>query len=116
MAFAERLRQLRKEKHMTLEELGNAIGVGRATVYKYEHGVIRNIQMDKVDKLSELFGVSRPYLMGWTDNRHMTMSEVTILSDNAMFVQAYSAMTYDERKQLSDLLIQAYARYQENGE
>ena len=57
MAFAERLRQLRKEKHMTLEELGNAIGVGRATVYKYEHGVIRNIQMDERLSCRDTFDV-----------------------------------------------------------
>ena len=110
MTFAERLRELRKEKHMTLDELGQAIGVGRATKYKYEHGIITNIPIDKVNKLSAVLGVSRPYLLGWSEDRNMIMSDVSILSDNKIFVKAYSMMTDDERKQLSDLLIHAYSR------
>lgn len=113
MTFAQRLRELRKENHMTLDDVGHAIGVGRATVYKYEHGVITNISLDKVDKIAALFNVCRPYLLGWSDDRQKTMSEVSILSDNKMFVKAYSMMTEEERKVLSDLLIKAYARYQE---
>ena len=66
MTFAERLKQLRKENGMTLEEVGNIIGVGRANIYKYEHGIITNVPPDKVHQLADLFGVTRPYMMGWT--------------------------------------------------
>lgn len=67
MTFAERLRQLRIEQDMTLDEVGHAIGVGRAAIYKYEHGIVTNVPPDKVHQLAKLFGVTRPYLMGWTD-------------------------------------------------
>lgn len=112
MSFADRLRELRKENNMTLDEIGRAIGVGRATIYKYEHGIITNIPLDKINKLSAMFGVSKPYLMGWSDDRNLIMSDVVILPDNDMFLQAYGAMTHEERKTMSDILIAAYARYQ----
>lgn len=111
MTFAERLRELRKGNHLTLDDVGKAVGVGRATVYKYEHGIITNIPIDKITLLAKLFGVSRPYLMGWSDDRTMTMSEVSILEDNNMFVQAYSMMTPEEREIISDILIKSYGRY-----
>ena len=113
MTFAERLRELRKEKRMTLDDLGHVIGVGRATIYKYEHGVITNISIDKINKLSEALGVCRPYLLGWSDQRDATISEVNMLSDNAIFLKAYTMMTEEERILLSDLLLSGYARYQE---
>lgn len=69
MTFADRLRQLREEKGLSLDAVGRYIGVGRANIYKYEHGIIINIPPDKLYKLAELFGVTRPYLMGWTDER-----------------------------------------------
>lgn len=75
MTFAERLRELRTEAHMTLDEVGNRIGVGRATIYKYEHGIIENVPTEKVHQLANMFGVSRPYLMGWTDEPHANPSE-----------------------------------------
>ena len=113
MTFAERLRELRTEKNLTLEEVGQILGVGRSTIYKYEHGIITNVPMETYDKLSELFGVCRPYLLGWSDNRELNMSEVNMLSKDTMFLKAYTMMTDDERKRLSDLLITGYGRYQE---
>lgn len=71
MTFAERLRQLREEKGLTLDEVGQYIGVGKANIYKYEHGIVTNIPPDKVHKLANLFGVTRPYMMGWTDEREI---------------------------------------------
>lgn len=70
MTFAERLSELRQEKKMSLNDIAEYIGVQRATIYKYEHGIVTNIPPDKIHKLANLFGVTRPYLMGWTDDRN----------------------------------------------
>jgi len=70
MTFAERLKELRTEKKLSMDEVGNYIGVGRANIYKYEHGIVVNIPPDRLGKLAKLFGVSRSYLMGWTDERN----------------------------------------------
>ena len=69
MTFAERLRELRLEKGMSLDDVAKHVGCGRANIYKYEHGLITNIPPDRVHRLANLFGVTRPYLMGWTDER-----------------------------------------------
>lgn len=113
MNFAQRLKELRKENKMTLEEVAESIGLTRATIQRYESGKITNVPLETYDKLAALFNVCRPYLLGWSDDRRKTMSEVSILSDNTMFLQAYSAMTEEERKFLSDILIAAYGRYVE---
>lgn len=69
MTFAERLKELRTEKNMSLNDIAEYLNIQRATVFKYEHGIITNIPPDKVHKLANLFGVTRPYMMGWTDER-----------------------------------------------
>ena len=70
MTFADRLKELRAEKKMSLNDIAAYLDIQRATVYKYEHGIITNIPPDKVHKLANLFGVTRPYMMGWTDERN----------------------------------------------
>ena len=75
MTVGERIKQLRKENNMTLEEVAAQIGVGRATVLKYETGAIANIPTERVHQLANLFKVTRPYLMGWTDERKANPSE-----------------------------------------
>ena len=75
MTFAERLKELRTEKKLSMDDVGNYIGVGRANIYKYEHGIVVNIPTDRLNKLAHLFGVSRSYLMGWTNDRHTNVPE-----------------------------------------
>lgn len=75
MTFGERLRQLREERGMTLDEVANAVGLTRPTIYRYETGQIANVPPDRVHALANLFGVTRPFIMGWTDNRHVNPSE-----------------------------------------
>lgn len=65
MEMGQKIHKLRTEKGMTLEELGNIVGVGKSTVRKWENGMIANMRRDKILKVSEALGVSPAYLMGW---------------------------------------------------
>jgi transcriptional regulator with XRE-family HTH domain len=66
--IGEKISRLRKSAGMTLEELGNRIGVGKSTVRKWENGVISNMRKDKIAKIAAALSVSPAYLMGWTDS------------------------------------------------
>ena len=69
MKLGERIKMLRKEKKLTLEDVAKGIGVSRATVLKYESGQIETIPMARVHQIANFFDVSRPYLEGWTEER-----------------------------------------------
>ena len=57
MNLGNLLRQKRKEKGLTLEEVGKIIGVSKNTVSKYERNMIANIGRSKVIALSKLLGI-----------------------------------------------------------
>lgn len=67
MTMGERIKQARLEKDMTLEEVGQKVGVGKSTVRKWENGMIANMRRDKIAKLADALGVSAAYLMGWKE-------------------------------------------------
>lgn len=69
MGLGERLKIKRMEKNMTLEELGKKTNVSRATIQRYESGVISNIPSDKIELLADALEVSPAYLMGWEDEK-----------------------------------------------
>ncbi|URY21915.1 helix-turn-helix domain-containing protein [Staphylococcus pseudintermedius] len=49
----------RLELNLTLEQVGNMVGVGKSTVRKWETGDIENMKRDKIVKLAEALKVSR---------------------------------------------------------
>ena len=48
MTFGERVKARRLQLGATLEEIGNKVGVTKATVQRWESGEIVNIRVDKL--------------------------------------------------------------------
>ena len=67
MNMGEKIYYLRTSKNMTLEELGNKVGVGKSTVRKWENGMIANMKRDKILKVSEALDTTPAFLMGWDE-------------------------------------------------
>ena len=81
MEIGQKIKTLREEKGMTLEELGNKVGVGKSTVKKWETGMIANMRRDKIAKVASALETSPAYLMGW-DQNDLTTSGVDSSNEN----------------------------------
>ena len=66
--LGDRIRRLRKERRMSLEELAEYIGTTRQTVHRYETGAISNIPHEKVEAMASALGTTPSRLMGWEDD------------------------------------------------
>lgn len=66
--YGERLKQLRKEKGLTIEELAKEADLSRSTYagYEKEH---RKPPLDTLIKLSNYFDVPTDYILGLTDSK-----------------------------------------------
>ena len=66
----------RKELGLTLEEVGNAVGVGKSTVRKWENGMIKNMGRDKLVALAKVLQMSSVELVPVeTEKKTMEVSE-----------------------------------------
>lgn len=72
--MGQKIHSLRTQKGLTLEELGNMVGVGKSTVRKWENGMIANMKRDKILKVSEALGTTPAYLMGWEEKDTTTLT------------------------------------------
>lgn len=59
-----RLKELRKQKKLTIVELAEKIGITKLTILNWEHGTCE-IKGSYAKKLAEYFNVSIPYLLGY---------------------------------------------------
>ena len=65
--MAQRIKDLRHEKGLTLEQVADVVGVGKSTVRKWETGMIANMRRDKIADLAKALGTTPAYLMGWEE-------------------------------------------------
>lgn len=64
MDFKDRLRDLRLSRGLTLQQVADYVGLQKAAIYKYEHGLTVNPKRSLIEKLAVLFQVSPSYLLG----------------------------------------------------
>ena len=91
--FAERLKQLRKEKGMTQIELAKTIGVSNGTVAMWETGN-RRPSFELLERLSDVFDRRLDYILGASDDLSapaLTDSEINDLGNWAV-QEEYEAM------------------------
>lgn len=69
--MGQRIKALREEHGLTLEQVGNAVGVGKSTVRKWETGIIANMRRDKIAALAQVLHTTPAYLMGWKEEIHV---------------------------------------------
>lgn len=70
-ALAQRLKELRKQRGKTQQQMSETLGVLRSTYGEYERGKIAP-PMDKLQALAAYFDVSIDYLIGNTNTRRKT--------------------------------------------
>lgn len=66
--MAQRIKDLRQSRGLTLEQVADVVGVGKSTVRKWETGMIANMRRDKIASLAKALGTTPAYLMGWEEN------------------------------------------------
>ena len=50
MTIGERIKKIRKEKHIPVEYIAKELGVSKTTVYRYEDSSIEKIPLQTFDK------------------------------------------------------------------
>lgn len=58
MDIGKLINKKRTELHLTLEEVGNAVGVSKSTVKKWEDGFISNMKRDKISELAKVLNLN----------------------------------------------------------
>ena len=57
------LKQKRKEKGFTLEQIGDYVGVQKATVSRWERGLIRDMKRNRIDALCNILDISPTFFV-----------------------------------------------------
>ena len=69
LTIQEKLKDLRVERHLTLVELAEQIGISSSALGKYEANDYKDISPFSIVTLAKFYGVSTDYLLGLTEQK-----------------------------------------------
>ena len=68
MTIGERIKKRRTELGLSVDDIAEKLGKGRATVYRYENGDIEKLPTTVLEPLARVLKTTPAYLMGWEEN------------------------------------------------
>lgn len=95
METKDRIKYLRQKHGLTLEQVGEKVGVGKSTVRKWETGDIANMRRDKIALLARALHTTPAYLMGWDDTEEDL---------DAAIQDLYSSLSSEQKEQALQFL------------
>ena len=103
----------RKQLGLTLEDVGNAVGVGKSTVRKWENGMIKNMGRDKIAALAAVLQMDPVQLVPVPDvqlNLKMFGKDEDAERLEALHQDPHLGMLFDHARKMSkedvDFMIQ----------
>ena len=86
--LGNKIKELRELNNLSKTELGDLLNVTMETIYKYENNIIKNIPINNIVKLAEIFRISPSYLLGWNDSENIDIELLKLLQQLNAIEQA----------------------------
>ena len=113
MEFKDKIKKLRSELNLTLEEVAKKVKVSPPTIQRYESGEIKNVRRDKIKLLADALQTTPAYLMDWDDGpvydgpRTIAAEDFkpiyqTFDSDESDLISTYRLLSAQGRKKVLD--------------
>lgn len=87
MLIGKRIKSLRIQRGITIEELAAKLGKNRTTVYRYENGDIENLPLDVLNPLAKALDTTPAHLMGWNSGE-MLSTKISDGKEEAVYSSA----------------------------
>ena len=114
--FAQRLKAVREERNISATELAEALGINKATIYRYETAEIGKIKQVTINAIAEYLNVNPDYLIGTSDIKH-TVKEAedlasSITDDEKMLLELFRRVPVESQQMVLEMIRIALRRDQ----
>lgn len=102
MGFSERLKNLRKQAHLTQVDVAEKLGISQPAYASWERGIKKPTQENLI-KIAHIFNVSIDYLVGKSD---VELEDVELDNVELLFRMNSQGLTEEEKKIFKKELIE----------
>jgi transcriptional regulator with XRE-family HTH domain len=102
--IGERIKTLRLDRGLTLEEVAIKLGTTKQTIQRYETGEITNIPSDRIEKLAMVYNTTPVKIMGWEIEACNSKEEQYVSDERKNVMNAIAKLSESDFKYIADLV------------
>lgn len=112
MTIGQKIKELRKQLNMSVDDLAAKLGKNRATVYRYEKGDIENLPLDVLEPLAKALETTPGYLMGWEEEKKISNPDEATVGDVIRILRLENKLSLQEFSDELGIPIERLDRYE----
>lgn len=97
-ALAQKIKALRNDKGLTLDELAKITGSSKSYIWELENKSISKPSADKLAKIASALGVTTEYLIG-NEKKNALME-----AKDSVFINKYKSLSTEEKEKIIKLI------------
>lgn len=97
-----KIKELRLSRGMTLEQVGDIVGVGKSTVRKWETGEIADMKQGKIALLAKALSTTPAYLMGWFEEE--SYKETTLNEGERQLLELFRKVPENQQQMVLQMI------------
>ncbi|WP_373710710.1 helix-turn-helix domain-containing protein [Jeotgalibaca porci] len=105
MSIGKRMKARRIELKLSADQVGEKLGVSRATIYRYEKGDIEKFPIESLEPLAEALSTTSEYLMGWELERDIMPVYKKLEADRQTKVFDFATYQLEEQENLQTFTV-----------
>lgn len=102
MTIYERIKERRKSLGLSADDVAKALGVSRATIYRYESADIEKLPTSTLEPLAAVLKCSPSYLMGWNSPENDT--NFSLSDEEKELVLTYRRLNTEDKDMIKRIL------------
>ena len=106
MEIGQKIKDARRSKGLTQEELGKMIGLQKSAIAKYENGRVVNIKRSTLQKLAKALDLRGSDLIIEANPQEAAELSAKVLLDGELMdaIEKYYTLTAEKQKMIRDLI------------
>ena len=93
MSIGQRIKTIRLQQGLSIDDIASKLGKNRTTIYRYENGNIENLPLGILDSLANALNTTPARLMGWEDSR---IDSSNVINENISTESLYVSKWFNE--------------------
>lgn len=104
MEIGQRIKKMRKEKHISAETLADRLGVSPASVYRWENGAINKVPTDTLVRIAEVLHTTPEYLIGWSKEEKKNPQSADLDDDDVIFTYQGKPLSDEDKEMIRRIM------------
>lgn len=97
MSIGKKIRELREQRGMSLEDVAKLCGTTRQTIYKYENEIVTNIPYDRIVLLLTALNADPTDLFDWPENKKSSSDELQLTEGEKSLIKLLRRFPAEEK-------------------